>query len=206
MPINTVKCPFCGARVNHTVKVAEAMDADFMKAIGCPRCKKQFSVNTTSLSSRTLEGVNELAAFDKQMSVSESEFEKAFGDDKGDSVERALDKADEVFGAAKRALDEISLEKAAQTIDADELLQQYSVPDVKQFAMGKTQQAVRKVQQRYGISDALADEAARMAELGYDAAARKAAEHLDNAVEKAAERGHEGIASSLASKVKERFV
>ena len=185
MPINTVKCPHCGARVNHIVKADDAVKGDFSQTLDCPRCKKQFVVNSTSLSMRTIEGVKELAAFSERMSQSETEFEKAFGDDKGDSVEEALNKADAVFKTAKRALDEISLDQAAETIDAEELLQQYSVPDVKQFAMGKAQQAARKAQDRYGFSDAVVDRAVELADQGYDKAAQKLSEKYGDKVRSA---------------------
>ena len=130
MPINTMKCPQCGARVNHVMRV----DGTSGKSTGvgvtdimCPRCKKPFSVQEGQLSQRTLDDMRELRQFNELMSDSDEDFKELLETGDCDSVEVALERADEVFDAARRALDDITLEQTANVIDADQLLQQYAV-------------------------------------------------------------------------------
>lgn len=173
MPINTVRCPKCGARVNHTVKPDAVLNGNESFELKCPRCKSDFSILGSNVSDRTRENVKELHDFENLMGSMDAEFEKAFMDESGDSVETALAAAEKVFGAAKRALDEISLDTASDTIDADQLLETYSIPDVKSMAMKRAEDAAHKVQQRYDLSDEAVQDITRMADRAYDRASEK---------------------------------
>ena len=171
MPINTVFCPHCKARVNHIVSVSPRREMQFAESLVCPRCKKGFEVNKRSISSRTIEATKELKEFTENMDRMSSEYERFVADvGKKDTVEEALGKADAVFNEARNALDEISLDAIEESIDADKLLELYSVPDVKQFTLGKTRKAVDRVQERYNVPTEVSDAAMTAAEAVFDAA------------------------------------
>lgn len=178
MPINTAKCPHCGARVNHIVKSNASLSGNEQYEVDCPRCKQPFTVAGSELSERTREDVRELNAFEQLMNESESNFVKALADDEGDSVEKALERADEVFNGARRALDDISLDAASEVIDADQLLETYSIPDVKSFAMNRADRFARKAQDRFDLSDEVTSAISGLAEAAYDQASDSAAEKV----------------------------
>ena len=177
MPINTIKCPHCGARVNHTVKLSRELEPVCNDVLKCPRCKEEFHVQREDIAPRTLSDTKELAEFTEKMEKTDSDFERFVADvGKEDTVEEALSKADEVFAAARGALDEISLENTANTIDAEELLTTFSVPDVKQFAMNKANNyaqqklddVTQRAQERFDLSDETAEAARNLLEEGFD--------------------------------------
>lgn len=177
MPINTIKCPHCGARVNHTVKLSKELKPVCNDVLKCPRCKEEFHVQQEDIAPRTLSDTRELAEFTEKMEKTDSDFERFVADvGKEDTVEEALNKADEVFAAARGALDEISLENTANTIDAEELLTTFSVPDVKQFAMNKANDyaqqklndVTQRAQERFDLSDETAEAARNLVEEGFD--------------------------------------
>lgn len=144
MPINTILCPYCKARVNYSVSSLNQVISQDLEdeRIVCPRCKLEFGITKDAISSRVLSDLQDLDSFERMMSSTSEKFEEVFKDD-SDTVEHSLEKADQVFQAAKDALDEISLEKTDQVIDADELLKQYAIPDVVISTLkGKTQQIV----------------------------------------------------------------
>ena len=174
MPINTVYCPHCRARVNHIVSLSPKREMRYANKLTCPRCKKEFEIQQGFISERTVEAAQELKEFTESMDSMSSEFEKFVANvGEKDTVEEALDKADAVFRDARNALDEIALDVVDETINADKLLEMYSVPDVKQFTLGKAQRAVDRAQERYGIPDELSDAAMTAAEAVYDAAASR---------------------------------
>ncbi len=185
MPINTIKCPHCGARVNHTIRAGSSFLQGASVSIGCPRCKQQFEVSKSDLSVRTKEELEELEDFEKLMNGVDDSFAKAVVDEGGDSVEIALDRATKVFAEARGALDEISIEDTGKAIDADELLTTFSVPDVKQFAMGKAQQAVSNVQEKYDLSDETTEVVSNI---------------VDNAVDSAYDRVRAKVSAKVAEK------
>jgi hypothetical protein len=100
-------------------------------SIICPRCKQPFALYSNDLSERTLDDMKELQDFNKRMGENEDDFPELLAGKEGDSVEDALERADETFKTARKALDEIALESTAESIDAEQLLQRYFVPDVK---------------------------------------------------------------------------
>lgn len=185
MPINTYICPNCGARVNHTVRqlaepqikydgeTGERIEIDSPgQLVICPRCKTEHGVVRADISERTVADIGALDAFDSVMSDDEN-VRAILEDDGGDAVEAALNKADAVFGNAKRALDDIQLESVSNTIDADELLNKYQIPDVKNFAFTKAREKVVAK----GVAKGYSEENVGMA---YDAAANLLQEHIPN--------------------------
>lgn len=201
MPINTVACPHCGARVNHIVPAGTVLNGDESFSVACPRCKQDFLVWGSDVSERTREDIRELVEFERFINETDNEFDKAVADDSGNSVEAALEKADEVFGAAKRALDDISLDAASKVIDADQLLETYSIPDVKNMAMDRAKdavmsranQATQRAQERFNLSDETTRALNGMAERTYDRASDKAAEKA------------QGVVDTVESKVRNIF-
>lgn len=185
MPINTMKCPHCGARVNHTVRAGTSFAQGSTVSIACPRCKQSFDVSKGDLSPRTQEELDELVKFEELMNGVDDSFAKAVVDEEGDSVEIALDRATRVFAEARGALDEISIEDTGKAIDADELLTTFSVPDVKQFAMGKAQQAVASAQEKYDLSD-------------------KTTEVVGNFVDSVVDSAYDRVSAKVSAKVAEK--
>ena len=138
MPINTVRCPSCGARVNHVLRTKDIPEREpdaKVAEVSCPRCKGAFPVTMASLSERVREDVRDLRDFDRRMGSSEDDFKELFSSSAEDTVESALKLADEAFARARRSLDEIELESAVHAIDAERLLAQYWVPDVERMSL-----------------------------------------------------------------------
>ena len=181
MPINTMKCPSCGARVNHVLRAGDfSSESKGQQAtqILCPRCKKTFSVSEEEVSQRAKDDMRELQDFNQLMGDSEEDFKGLIEKDGIDSVEKALERADEVFAAARGALDDISLEQTSDSIDADQLLRQYAVPEVKDFALNQAERLAQRMQDRYGLSDRARDGAQTLAGQAIDWAEGKINEKL----------------------------
>ena len=138
MPIMTVRCPNCGARVNRTLRASEVPDAKSsapVAELACPRCKGPFSVEASALTERVREDARELRDFEHKMGSSEDDYRELLRGTKEDAVEAALQLADQAFVRARKSLDEIKLERPAHAIDAEQLLEQYWVPDVERMSL-----------------------------------------------------------------------
>ena len=193
MPITTLKCPHCAARVNYVLHVedlAEEDGGDALKTIACPRCKELFPLRMDEIDSRAREDMRELREFSQRMGADEGGFQELL-DSGGDTVEEALGKADETFGMARRALDDITLDQPSETIDAEQLLRNYFVPDVKDLAKGKTQRAAQIATERYKVPEPVAQKVAdkvvakteHTIDHAADAASDKASQVFDDAQE-----------------------